>query len=119
MDQAVLGTWRVLHLDVDFTTDACERSDEKVWRVPAELVTTILRPHRERVLHDEHPRRRRERGLEDHRPIEVPARALPGDDGTDRPMTGLVADKAREHRSAVEARHAQPVDGAVPADQRG
>ncbi len=60
-------------------------------------------------------------GFEDSRPIDVPQRgARPPAFGRDLPMTAARAvEEATEHRSAVEARRAEPIDRAVTAHQRG
>ena len=58
-------------------------------------------------------------GLEHHRVVDVATSDLGVGRGVDRPVTGLVVEDAPEHRWAVEAGEAQPVDRSGAAHERG
>jgi len=117
-DQAVLGPRRVLHLDVDSAADTDHPTEDRAHASRAEGVPSFVAGDRQRVRQRHRAGRRDEGRLQKQGVVEVPA----GDPlGTSRradgPMPGAVVQDAAEHRRAVEAREAEPVDRAAKAHQ--
>ena len=119
MDQPVLGARDVLEGQLDLPFGARRPSEQKMGCPPAELMAPVAVAHGQGVGDDDRARRGAEGGLQHHGAVQVAASCLCGIGGPDRPVTGVVAEEATEDRRAVEAWEAQPVDGAVPAHQRG
>ncbi len=119
MDESVLGAGCILELELDVAVDARHPAHEHRGCAAAEFVAALIATHGQGVDERDRARRGPERGLQQHRLVDVAATDLGVTRGTDRPVAGALVEDATEHRRAVEAREAQPVDRAVLADQGG
>jgi hypothetical protein len=90
-----------------------------VRRVVAEVMTALAVGEGERVGHAHTAHLGGERRLGDEGSGEVAALDVVGARRADRPVAGVRAEQAREHRRAVIARQAEPVDRAPARDERG
>ena len=118
MDLPVCRTQHVLQRQIDLSVDAGRAPQENMRSVFAELVPPVAFTHGQGVSERDRPFRGTKGGLEHHRPVQVAAGDLGGIRCPERPVAGLVAEKATEDGRAVEAGKAQPVDGPFPADER-
>ena len=116
-DEAVLRAGTVADLDLHLAGRALDAAHQQVGGTDAEAVAAVVRAERHRVGENERARSGGERGLQDERPVEVAAGALPLGARLDLPVPRVLAEEAAEHRRAVEAREREPVDRPCPGHE--
>ncbi len=116
-DQPVLGTGHVFHLQLHLPRHRLDVAQQKARRSRAEGVPTVANAHGEGINEGGRTGRGCERGLKDHRLVQVTARGPEVTSGMDRPVPGLVVEQACEHGRAVEPRKTKPFHRSIPAHQ--
>jgi hypothetical protein len=117
VDEAVLRAGRVADLRFDFTAVAGQLAEQHARRFRTQVVAALVAADREGVGEHGGAARRGEGRFQHHRLVHISAAGLELACRPDHESpTGRVK-QAAEHRRPVEAREAQPVHRAVPADQ--
>jgi hypothetical protein len=107
-----------LDVERDRALHADHEAQQLVRHRPAEVVLAVAGRERQRVEQAHPAAIGREGRLGDERPGHVAPADRRRLGRPDRPVPGVGPEEPREHRGAVEARQAQPVDRAVARDER-
>ena len=117
MDQPVLHAWLILDAQIHPSVDALGTSQQHARRATPQLMTELVRPRGHCVQQHERPRRGAKGRLQHHRALEIAPANVGLARRAQRPMAGHVVEQPGKDRGAIETPRAEPVDGAVAADQ--
>ena len=118
-DQTELGAGEQFHVERHRSRDPLDRPAELAGRVESDVVAALALGEHQGVTEADDAAVGLEGGLEHQRSIEVATLAREPAGRRDRPVAGVWVQDAGEHRRAVEARQAEPVDRTVACDERG
>ena len=117
-DQPELWPWRVFHLELEPAVRASHHAKKRAGGTRPEVVALLVLVEGHGLHQESGSRLGSEGRLEHHRVSEVPASDIRLVRGGDRPVPGVFVENPREHRRLVEPREAEPLDRALPADER-
>jgi hypothetical protein len=117
--EAVFGARNELQLERDASAHSLDEPKHLVRCREPELVSALAAGEGEGVDYPCTTLARLEGRLEDERSRNVATARPPAAGGPKRPVAGVGIEDSSEHGRAVEAGEAEPVDRAVPPDERG